>query len=85
MLSLILAGEAGLCWAQAQVRHHHYLHAPVDVRCRPLAYLVMLFGNPVGCLIFGRPEATKVTGWYGSVEDVQAGTCPLTRWQILKS
>ena len=83
MLSLILADAAGLRWAQAQARRHHYLHAPVDVRCRPLAYLIMLFGIPVGCLIFGIPEATKVTGWYGSVEDVQAGICPLTRWQIL--
>lgn len=83
MLSLVLADRAGLRWAQEQVQRHHYLHTPVDVRCRPLAYLVMLFDRPRGCLIFGRPEATKVTGWYGSVADVEAGACPLTRWQIL--
>lgn len=83
MLSLKLADTAELAWAQKQVTHYHYLHTPVDVRCRPLAYLVMLFDQKVGCLIFGRPEATKVTGWYGSVEDVLTGTCPLTRWQIL--
>lgn len=82
-LSLVLADAAGLRWSQAQVTQHHYLHTPVDVRCRPLAYLVMLFEQPMGCLIFGRPEATKVTGWYGSVEDVQAGLCAYTRWQIL--
>ncbi len=83
MLSLTLADAAGLRWAQAQVARHHYLQAPVDVRCRPLAYLIRLFDRPVGCLIFGRPEATKVLGWYGSVEETLTGVCPLSRWQIL--
>ncbi len=83
MLSLKLADAVGLRWAQEQVTRHHYLHTPVDVRCRPLAYVVTLFDHPVGCVIFGRAEATKVSGWYGSVADVQAGACPLTRWQIL--
>jgi hypothetical protein len=82
-LTLTLADQAGLHWAQQQVMAHHYLHHPVDVRCRPLAYLVQRNGHALGCLIFGRPEATRVTGWYGSVEDVTAGRCPLTRWQIL--
>src|SRR5690242_3245609 len=82
-LSLVLADHAGLRWAQEQVTAHHYLHHPVDVRCRPLAYLVQLGKQPLGCLIFGRPEATRVTGWYGSVEEVIAGRCPLTRWQVL--
>lgn len=83
MLSLVIADAIGLKWAQEQVIRYHYLHTPVDVRCRPLAYKVMLLNRPVGCLIFGRPEATKVTGWYGSLDDVQAEICPLTRWQIL--
>jgi len=82
-LSLALTDSAGLRWAQEQVTAHHYLHHPVDVRCRPLAYLVQWDDQPMGCLIFGRPEATRVTGWYGSVEDVTAGRCPLTRWQVL--
>lgn len=82
-LSLVLADQQGLHWAQEQVIQHHYLHRPVDVRCRPLAYLVLLAGEPMGCLIFGRPEATHVHGWYGSVEDVARGACPLTRWQVL--
>lgn len=82
-LSLMLADREGLAWAQTQVKKHHYLHHPVDVRCRPLAYLLQYDSSPVGCLIFGRPEATRVTGWYGSVDDVQSGKCPLTRWQIL--
>jgi hypothetical protein len=83
MLTLVLANEAGLRWSQNLVTDYHYLHTPVDVRCRPLAYQVMLFERPVGCLIFGRPEATKVLGWYGSVKDVEARVCPLTRWQVL--
>jgi hypothetical protein len=82
-LSLVLADPQGLHWAQEQVTEHHYLHHPVDVRCRPLAYLVQYQDQPMGCLIFGRPEATRVTGWYGSVEEVATGSCPLTRWQIL--
>lgn len=82
-LLLALADQHGLRWAQEQVTQHHYLLRPVDVRCRPLAYLVWLAGVPMGCLIFGRPESTRCNGWYGSVEDVQAGRCPFTRWQVL--
>ncbi|MBA2391172.1 MAG: hypothetical protein H0V70_00320 [Ktedonobacteraceae bacterium] len=83
MLTVIIADKSGLKWAQEQVKRHHYLHAPVDDRCSPVAMLAMLFDRPVGCLIFGRPEATRVNGWYGSLEDVQTGRCRLTRWEIL--
>lgn len=82
-LTLQLADRAGLQWAQEQVTLHHYLHRPVDARCSILAYLVMFGGERVGCLMFGRPEAQRCTGWYGSVEDAQGGRCPLTRWQVL--
>ncbi len=34
-------------------------------------------------MIFGRPEATRVNGWYGSIEDVQTGKCQMTRWEVL--
>lgn len=83
MVSIALADQKGLRWAQRQVTDYHYLRRPVDPRCRPLAYLVQVDGERVGCLIFGRPEATRVSGWYGSVEDVAAGRCPLTRWQVI--
>lgn len=107
MLHLALADKKGLTWAQDQVILHHYLHKPVDVRCSPVAYLVLIGGacklavvnnglherlvstgeivgaERVGCLIFGRPESTKVNGWYGSVGDVASGKCRLTRWQVL--
>lgn len=87
-LILALADAAWLRWAQEQVTAHHYLHHPVDVRCRPLAYLIWHEGRPLGCLIFGRPEATRGYGWYGSIEDTQREQgdpryCPLTRWQVL--
>jgi hypothetical protein len=82
-LSLHLAGPDGLRWAQCAVTEHHYLHHPVDMRCRPLSYLIQSQGVPLGCLIFGRPEATRVNGWYGDVWDVQGGKCPLSRWQVL--
>jgi len=83
-LTLQLADYAGLVWAQEQVTQHHYLHRPVDVRCSPVAYLVIdEDGQRQGCLIFGRPQASRVGGWYGSVADQQSGRCRLTRWQIV--
>ena len=84
LLSIMLADHAGLAWAQEQVTQHHYLHRPVDVRCSPVAYLVLdEDGKRVGCLIFGRPQASRVSGWYGDVADIVAGRCPFTRWQIV--
>ena len=83
MLSLHLADKHGLAWAQDQVSRYHYLRKPVDVRCSLLAYLVLFHGERVGCLIFGRPEAQRCNGWYGSVEDVRTGRCRITRWQVL--
>lgn len=86
MLSLTLADAAGLAWAQAQVKAHHYLRKPVDPRSRPLAYLIRLRGDPLGCLIFGRPEATRCyTGGltYGSQADVAAGRATYDRWEVL--
>lgn len=84
------ADERGLVWAQKKVTAHHYLHAPVDQRCRPFAYIVGLLSekedDSVGCIIFGRPQATacyqgKLT--YGSLEDVQAGRARFDRWEVL--
>lgn len=89
MLTLDLADHDGLRWAQRQVAKHHYLRTPVDVRCRPLAYLVRLdaFNGPVvGCLIFGRPEATRCYDGgltYGSQADVRTGRARWDRWEIL--
>lgn len=85
-LTITLADRRGLAWAQQQVTQHHYLHRhrPVDVRCSPVAYLILDGGGErVGCLIFGRPQASRVSGWYGDVADVVAGRCPFTRWQIV--
>jgi len=83
-LSIVLADHRGLVWAQEQVIRFHYLHTPVDARCSPVAYLVLDAGEQrVGCLIFGRPQAQRVDGWYGSVEDQRSGNCSLTRWQVI--
>jgi hypothetical protein len=85
MISLSLANELQLAWAQEMVTKHHYLHAPVDNRCSVEAYLMHWFPEdpPMGCLIFGRPQATQVRGWYGSLEDVGQGKCELSYWSIL--
>jgi hypothetical protein len=82
-LTIQLADKSSFRWAQQQVVAHHYLHTPVDARCSPVAYTVLLDDQRVGCIIFGRPESTKCNGWYGSVEDVLAQKCYLTRWQVL--
>lgn len=91
MITLTTADAAGLAWAQRQVTAHHYLHAPVDPRCSPLAYLVQLehpamLPQRVGCLIFGRPEATRCYDGgltYGSLADVQAGLAAYDRWEVV--
>lgn len=84
VLSILLADHRSLAWAQQQVTQHHYLHRPVDPRCSPVAYLV-LDGEArrVGCLMFGRPQASRVNGWYGDVADVVAGRCKFSRWQVI--
>jgi hypothetical protein len=88
MLAVNLATQAELRWAQAQVTMHHYLHRPVDSRCSVLAYLVTVDARPapIGCLIFGRPEATRCYQGeltYGSVHDVQTGRAQYSRWELI--
>ncbi|KPV46424.1 hypothetical protein SE17_43330, partial [Kouleothrix aurantiaca] len=66
-----------------------YLHTPVDSRCSPFAYLIELErdpAGPVGCLIFGRPEATRCYDGgltYGSLADVERGRAQYDRWEVL--
>lgn len=91
MITLQLASPADLTWCQALVTKHHYLHAPVDTRCAPLAYVVLvehaaMLPQRVGCLIFGRPEATRCYSGgltYGSMADVRKGRAQYDRWEIL--
>ena len=85
-LNIQPAGRDGLAWAQRQVTEHHYLHAPVDSRCSPYAYIVWLGDRRVGCIIYGRPQATscyqgKLT--YGSTQDVLEHRSRFDRWEIL--
>jgi hypothetical protein len=88
VIELTVADTRGLAWAQNAVTAYHYLHAPVDSRCSPLAYLIWArnVADPVGCLIVGRPESTrcydgKLT--YGSLKDVRAGRATFDRWEVL--
>jgi hypothetical protein len=82
-LTLALANDEQTDVCQQLVTAQHYLHAPVDPRCNVLAYIVLLGRHRIGCLIFGRPEATRVGGWYGDPEEKLAGHCRLSRWEIL--
>lgn len=89
MIRLHLADSRGLDWAQGVVADHHYLRAPVDPRCSPVAYLIEIERGPssvVGCLVFGRPEATRCYDGaltYGSLKDVQDGRAAYDRWEVL--
>ncbi len=82
-LTLALANDEQTDWCQQLVAAQHYLSTPVDPRCSILAYIVRLSGCRIGCLIFGRPEATRVGDWYGDVEEKLAGRCRLSRWEVL--
>lgn len=95
-LEIEVADAAGLAWAQKRIAAEHYLHAPVDSRCQPLAYLVQhraTWGaaaaagpRTIGILMFGRPEATRCyTGalTYGSQVDVANGRAQFDRWEVL--
>lgn len=75
-------------WAQRMVAARHYLHKRVDPRSRPFTYTVYLGDRPfpVGCLIFGRPEATRCYDGnltYGSQADVQRERAAFDRWSVL--
>lgn len=86
MASINLATPAETAWAQQQVIAHHYLHKPVDARCRVMAYIIKHDATPLGCLIFGRPESTRCYDGgltYGSQHDVAAGRARYDRWEIV--
>lgn len=66
-LSLQLGDVHELAWAQRTVAEHHYLHAPVDPRARPMCYVIRHYGlnRRLGCIILGIPHATRCRGWWG--------------------
>lgn len=75
-------------WAQSAVQQWHYLHKRVDPRSRPFTYTVSIAARafPVGCLIFGRPEASRCYDGnltYGSQADVACERASFDRWAVL--
>lgn len=95
-LSISTADRPGLAWAQRMVAERHYLRAPVDSRCSPVALLLDYYYSwgagaaagprTVGILIFGRPEAQCCYSGaltYGSQADVRAGRAQFDRWEVL--
>lgn len=64
-LTLTLGDDLDLCWAQHTVTEHHYLHAPVDPRARPMCYVIRHDDFRVGLIILGIPHATRCGGWWG--------------------
>lgn len=78
-------GEA-LSWAVEAVRRGHYLHSEPDRRSRPLCLIVRLGDMRVGCLWFGRTQATRCYDGeftYGSLTDKEAGKVLYDRWEVL--
>jgi hypothetical protein len=69
----------------ANITQNHYLHKMPDPRTSKEVYGVFLplIAEPVGCFVFGRPQANRCKDWYGSVEDLFHGRCECTRWQVL--
>lgn len=86
MLIKIATTPSQIAWCQEQITREHYLHAPVDVRSRPLVYMVYIGGAGVGCLIYNRTESTRCYQGgltYGSLDDVRESRAMYSRWEIL--
>ena len=64
-LTITLADAADLAWAQRTVTASHYLHAPVDPRARPMAYIIRRDDWRVGLVMLGIPHATRCQSWWG--------------------
>ena len=87
-VKLIPLEKNNLYVAQETVAKFHYLHTKVDTRCSVEGYQIYLNLKsceigPVGYFLLGRPQATRCRDWYGSCDDVNAGRCEVTRWQVL--
>lgn len=80
---LVLADERGLEWSQALVQSNHYLHKRVHPLGRLLSYIIRVGDRNAGCLVFARPQCTRVLGWFGHLSDVKAGQCRYSQWEIL--
>jgi hypothetical protein len=84
----LIAHPRALGIAQELVEANHYLRKAVDGRSRPYAYLVVgeWTSTVLGCLIFGRPEATRCYEGnltYGSQADVDRERASYDRWSVL--
>lgn len=86
--TLAPATKNQLNWARRRLVAGHYLHTAPDPRTRPFCYIARLGpqGRLIGCLWFGRPEATRCYAGeltYGSLADVKAKRASYDRWEIL--
>jgi hypothetical protein len=67
------------------IEEGHYLHKMPHFKTSYEIYVIMTDDllKRIGYLVFGRPQATRCQDWFGSVEDVRAGRCEVTRYQVL--
>lgn len=85
-ISLSWLNPAEFEQAQQTVKAHHYLHSRLLTISMPGGYLVRHtdIAVPIGLLLFNRPQAqSRCQNFYGSVEDVAAHLCKVTRWQVI--
>lgn len=87
-IALLPATKDALFWARERVIKGHYLHTVPDPRTRSFCYVVELGPQRwrIGCLWFGRPEATRCYQGgltYGSLQDVREKRAAFDRWEIL--
>jgi hypothetical protein len=86
MLTLLPADPESRSWARKSLIAGHYLRTAPDPRTRPFCYVAIITGARVGCLWYGRPEATRcyVGGLtFGSLDDVKRKRAKFDRWEIL--
>jgi hypothetical protein len=81
---LHLASTEEMSWVQTRVTLYHYRRTPVSPLSKPFAYIILLNGRRIGCLIFGRPENTETGGWFsGDLQKKLDGLCRLWYWEVL--
>jgi len=83
MITLQSLDRQGINQAQILMGLYHYLKKSIDARGSVEGYKVILDDRIIGWFLLGRPQATRVNGWYGDLDDMAKGRCEITRWQVL--
>jgi len=74
-----------LDWALEMFKLHHYMKRVPHPKSDLLVYIIRRVkdGARVGCILYNRMQCSRVRGWFGSLEEVNAGACPYTQWEMI--